>query len=1034
MPSTRSIPAPDAEQLRVLEGWQGPLLVLGRSGSGRTTLVEQAALRIHRAGQRPLVIVGSRAAASRLRNRASLSLGGTSAPRVTTVHSLCRVLLDRFGSGRPLRLLTAPEQEFRVRELLAGPQAARRWPVGLGPALPTMTFARQLRSVLARARQLGLDPEDLVDFAEEAEDPGWMAVGRFFAEYLDVLDAEEVLDYPELVHRSRLLLAEEGVADAVGQEYQALLVDDIGDLDPSQAGLVRDLMPASGLLLATGDAHGSVLGFRGASRRVIPDFEEVFGGEERPARRVWLPGSRRHGGVLDAALGRLALRLPQLPHARPVRGGGDPDGEVTVLSCASRADEAAAIAQVLRRARRHGLAWNQMAVLVRSGRARTSGLVRALAQAGIVVDQAGEEIVLGSNLAVQALLDGLRAAIAERIDPSEAVRLLTSPLGGLDPVGLRQLVRSWREDHPPAPGETVAGAEEAVALALLDPGWSGSGATPAQLQVALVRGLLEQVRSGVGRSARVDELAWLLWQGTDWPQRLQQEALRAGPDAANADRDLNAIGAFFELAASSSAGRGARGVRALLAEIEAQQIPADRQRESRLAARGVQLMSAHRARGLEWPLVVVAGVQEGLWPALRPRADILAAEQLAFDGLHRGVDAREHLAEERRLFLNACARASRHLVVTASSGIEGESGQPSRFIDELGVAATVPPEEGATTVAELVGELRRVLVDPAESGGLRQGAAAVLADLRGRRNAEGEALVPQADPENWWGILPVSSGGAPQTGVIRLSPSQVGEVLTCPRRHFLGRGSNAAATSVSASLGSIIHLVVQHADSEALDEMDVAEILDDAWRQLRFEAGWLSAVERTEAETSIQRFLTWRDQVSAEVVGVELGFGFEVELEGLTVAIQGTVDRLEQEPDGRLRVVDFKTGRLVPTRAAVESMEQLGIYQLAVELGAFPGLESGPGSSSGASVVYLRRAGGSDELPKELHQSALSGRPHLDTDPEESRFETWVHHRLWQAARVIADGSFPATAGPHCRGCVFADSCPASGRGEQVVR
>lgn len=116
-------------------------------------------------------------------------------------------------------------------------------------------------------------------------------------------------------------------------------------------------------------------------------------------------------------------------------------------------------------------------------------------------------------------------------------------------------------------------------------------------------------------------------------------------------------------------------------------------------------------------------------------------------------------------------------------------------------------------------------------------------------------------------------------------------------------------------------------------------------------------------------------------------------------------------------------------------MEQLGIYQLAVDSGAFAlgGSVETSASSAGASAVFLRKPGVSDDLPKEFSQDPLTVRPHLTDDPQETRFPTWVHHRIAQAATVAAEGRYHAAPGPHCRRCAFADSCPASGRGGQVL-
>ncbi|MFZ1412477.1 MAG: UvrD-helicase domain-containing protein, partial [Micropruina sp.] len=158
----------DAAQTRAVGHDRGAMLVIGGPGSGKTTVLVEAAIRRLaqcRPGDRqPLLLTFSRRAASELRNRITRALARTmTPPLVMTTHALCLWLHQRFAPserGRP-RLLTAPEQEFRVRELLAG-NGPRAWPEELAGAVHTRGFARQVRAVLARARQLGLDPEDLV--------------------------------------------------------------------------------------------------------------------------------------------------------------------------------------------------------------------------------------------------------------------------------------------------------------------------------------------------------------------------------------------------------------------------------------------------------------------------------------------------------------------------------------------------------------------------------------------------------------------------------------------------------------------------------------------------------------------------------------------------------------------------------------------------------------------------------------------------------------------------------------------------------
>lgn len=105
-----------------------------------------------------------------------------------------------------------------------------------------------------------------------------------------------------------------------------------------------------------------------------------------------------------------------------------------------------------------------------------------------------------------------------------------------------------------------------------------------------------------------------------WPSRLERAALRGGAGGRNADRDLDAVCALFDTAARAEERTGGRGALNFLEEVDAQDIAADTLSRRSVRPDAVRLMTAHRSKGLEWRLVVVAGVQEGLWPDLRRRA------------------------------------------------------------------------------------------------------------------------------------------------------------------------------------------------------------------------------------------------------------------------------------------------------------------------------------------------------------------------------------------------------------------------------
>lgn len=1036
--STRSaLPPASTDQSAILGQWSQPLLVVGGPGSGKTTLLAHAALaQLRQEGPDPVLLASTRSAASQLRNTITAELGaGSWQPMVTTVHALSRSLWQRF-SGRPqLRLLNASEQEFRVRELLSG-SGWQQWPATLVQAIGTKSFAAQVRAALARARQLGLEPEDLISFGQEADKPQWSALGEFFNEYLDVLDAEEVLDYAELVHRVRLLLGEPQISKLVRAEIGAVLVDDYAELDPAQVGLIAALAPGAPMLAAA-DPDSVSATFRGADPRAIREFEQRFASPGVVPRVVQLAGSYRYGTDIGDAVAKVRSRLPRaLTAADPELAPSGPTGEVRVFSCADEAEQTSVIATQLRRARLDsGIGYPRMAVLVRSGRRQIGSISRSLVAAGIPVEVAGDEIPLIQAPAVRPLFLGLSVAAAGAATPDEAVRLLTGPLGGFDAVSLRGLVRQWRSVGQ---GEDYQPMAQQVAAALNDPSWLGSVEPSAEsARLLALAELLSTARELLAAGREVDVVAWHLWQGTDWPDQLAAESAQAGVTASRADSDLDALCAFFDAAAVADRRGGVPGVRAFLAELASQQIPADREREARLRHRGVQVLTAHRARGQQWDLVVVAGVQEGLWPVGRRLSVVLDADELGSHGLSEGTDSRQVLAAERRLFHLACSRARRKLVVTASAGTEGESETPSRFLAELGVPVERPTISSApVTLPGLVAQLRRFATDAEVSQAVRSAAAIELARLSQATDDGDRLVVPAADPATWWGVRELSGMPTGHRGRVRLSPSQVNAALTCPRRYFLSRQAGGEGTvSLAATLGSLIHRLVQLSVDQSWSSAQMRDQLDQLWGRLPFEAAWFSASERVEVESALERFVTWRAARAGQLVAVEAPFHVELDLDGIEVSLAGQVDWLEQTEAG-LRVADFKTSKRQPSREEIAGMEQLGIYQLAISAGGFTSLVSAEHCAVpvGASAVYLRQPGRGEEGPKEFWQAALSDRPYLSDDPSERAYPTWVHQRVAAAARVVAEGKYPATGGSHCQQCAFATSCPADDRGRQVLR
>ncbi|MGH8868429.1 MAG: ATP-dependent helicase, partial [Actinomycetes bacterium] len=464
-PAVVSVPELDPHQQSVVDHRGGPLLVLAGPGTGKTTTLVEAVVDRVEGGLRPervLVLTFTRKAALELRDRVTARLGRTTCtPSAWTFHSFCAALLTGWagddGFGSPPRLLTGPEQDGVVRELLLGGHADEgtvAWPESLRACLDTYGFRDEVRAVLARTREAGLDPDGLARFATETGREDWAAVARFFAEYLDVVDAQGVVDYADLVHRAVLLAEQPDVQAELRVRYPVVFVDEYQDTDPLQERLLRVLAGGGRDLVVVGDPDQSIYVFRGAEVRNILEFRHRFARlDGQPARVLTLGRSRRAGENLLAASRAVARRmaLPGLPveTARAHRGleaAASSPGRVDVHTFASSGAELDWVADQIRRAHLEGgMPWDHMAVLLRSGVRAIPVVRRVLGAAGVPVEVAGDELPLASEPAVAPLLQALAAADdPSTLDQDAARALLVSPIGGSDAGQLRRLGRLLR--------------------------------------------------------------------------------------------------------------------------------------------------------------------------------------------------------------------------------------------------------------------------------------------------------------------------------------------------------------------------------------------------------------------------------------------------------------------------------------------------------------------------------------------------------------------------------------------------------------
>lgn len=1038
----------DAEAHTVLDpGARGQLRILGGPGTGKSSLLIDAAVAQIDAGVNPesvLLLTGSGRVGMAERGALTTALlrsrttgparAAVSEPLVRSVHGYAYAVLrraaERAGEAPP-RLVTSAEQDAIIRELLAGdfedgPRAATAWPAHLRPALSTAGFATELRNLLARCAERGVDPHELERLGRRCRRPEWSAAGQFARQYEQVMllraavgtaapeATTPALGAAELVGAAleafavdpELLSAERG-------RIRVLLIDDAQQLDPQAARLVRVLAAGAELALIAGDPNQAVFGFRGG------ESAGLLGGDAPP---VTLTTSHRCAPAVARAVSGIAGRLPGSSRGRWIDGAGAGEGSVTVRLAASAHAEAATIADALRRAHLiDGVPWSQMAVIVRSVARAGARLPRALAAAGVPVAAAAVAGPLSEEPAARALLTVLLAT-ADGLDGQQALALLTGPLGRVDPVSLRGLRRTLQRANPGrAPRDFSALLVEALSGDATPPG-------PRFAPLRKIRAVLDAAARSHRAGADPRYTLWAAWHRSGLQRRWLSVIERGGPAATQATRDLDSVTALFEATDDYVSRTSGASLRGLVEHIASMALPSAAP-EPVVAAEQVRVLSAHAALGHEWDFVVIAGLQDGLWPNTVPRGGVLATQRLldVLDGVGADASVRAPLlAEERRLLVAAMGRARRRLLVTAVDSDTGGAGLqaalPSVFFTEIAQWADDTDSTGAQPVsaprvlsaAALVGRLRAVVCAP--DGAVNERARACAATQLARLAKAG---VPGADPAGWHGLTAISTTEPLRDSgdVVTLTPSTMQTLDDCPLRWLAERHGGSNPRDVRSAIGSVVHALIaepNQSESRLLSE------LDRAWTHLPIAAQWHSANELARHRAMLEAFIEWRAQTRGALTEV----GVEVEIDGIVatedagqVRLRGRVDRLERDAAGRLVIVDIKTGKTPVSKDDAQQHAQLAMYQLAVAEGLF-GSGTDDAEPGGARLVYLGKTG-------------ASGVAEREQDPLTAAAGAEWRGVIARAAAATSGPQFVARRNDGCTHCPVRPNCPAHADGSQ---
>lgn len=1044
-------------------------VVVGAPGSGKTVTAiarvasllarRQASSDDDRAGgltpEEVILLTPSRSSATALRDRLALAVGvatpgALARSAVAFAYQVVRAHAVHTGAAAP-QLLTGPDEDQLIADLLDGDaederEGRGRWPASLPVAVrETRAFRGELRALLAECAELGITPDGLAERADRDDIAEWRSAASFAREYLFARDGMRGAhrDAAGLV-REALGLVRTLPAGSPGlvpiERLRAIIVDDAQELTLGAVELLEACRGRGVAVLAFGDPDVGSGSFRGARPENFARLSAGLPLHVLPDVHRGTRAQRRLGAQITERIGAAGVVIHR---QRPGdHAPDDDDGSVVAITARSAAEEHDVIARLLRERHIHdGVPWAQCAVIAHDTRqvatleselaarevpTRTSGQ-RPLAQARAVADLL--RVVLLADVAARdwTVDDAIDALRAGGLDSVEIRRLRTglrhAALAGAAGDGAASGDRDVpaSEDAVPSSGELLVSAlANPVALALLDTR-EGRRAERIAKTLAAVREQWELIRTQGAEGPTSHELLWTAWEGLGAERPLAAAAAGSGPLAAQAGRELDAVVSLFQSAKRHGERADGTSPAAFLRGVLDSQVAEDRLSDGTIVD-AVSILTPAGALGAEYDTVVVAGVQDGVWPNLRARGTLLQTWRLATggvadaagDGAAGGAEAldrrRSVLYDELRLFARACSRARRRLIVTA---VDDDDTGPSVLFELL------PPKQIAARSAEhpltlrgMVARHRRTLTERGTRGEgepARRLAAAQLALLAA-------AGIPGAGPDEWYGIAPITST-APLRDLaheeVRVSPSRLQTLEECELNWLLS-DLGADDGGAVAGLGTLVHAAMEQADG--IGEDALWAVVDARWGELEFEAPWRERAERTRARDLVRRLSVYLRRFEASggvLIGAEPHFEVPVALDPPAAhgaVVSGYIDRVERTAAGEVVIVDLKTGKREPqTDAKVADHPQLAAYQLALDAGAIA--EADGLASGGAKLLVLRPTAATKDYvePRQLP---------MDEDARDAFVA-----RVRAAASVMSGTTFSAPFEDHCRDDYTHGSC-----------
>jgi DNA helicase-2/ATP-dependent DNA helicase PcrA len=601
----------------------GPLLIIAGAGSGKTRVLTRRVAYLVSLGipaSSILAITFTNKAAGEMKQRVSNVLDRPIRdfgkldqrwPTICTFHSLCLRILrhyaERIGLPSNFTIYDSADQTKVIKDALKALEISS---TNFSPSM--------VHSTISNAKNQLIPPDD---FARSAGDFYQRQVARIYTKYQEILKQNNGLDFDDLLMRTAHVFRDyPDILRELQDRFQYILIDEYQDTNHAQYIIAHALAMRHRNLCVVGDPDQSIYAWRGADIQIILDFEKDYS----DAKVVKLEQNYRSTKTILAIASKLIANNTQ----RKDKGlwtENDQGEKAQLYLCQDEHDEARVITEQLKKSNEAGVEWSRMAIFYRMN-ALSRVMEDALRRASVPY-QIARGVEFYNRKEIKDVLAYLRV-IANPADEVSLTRIINVPPRGIGDTTVKQMqayatangMSLWDslERAGQIAGLSARAVNAARGFAELVRQWRSvalGGMSDDLLadQKGIVQRIMEDVvrRSGIEAVLRKEKEAEDLGEG---PLANVNELISS---AAEYDRD-NAEGALDDYLANVS----------LVSDAD----------HMKGAGGAVTLMTLHAAKGLEFPVVAMIGMEEGILPHSRARANLMELEEerrLAFVGITR---------------------------------------------------------------------------------------------------------------------------------------------------------------------------------------------------------------------------------------------------------------------------------------------------------------------------------------------------------------------------------------------------------------